>query len=149
MIAYPKQDYEIELLTTDNSRITGLINVLGRSISTYLQSSEPDIIMYRCNINGVEMADTLMISKNETLWVHATEKSDKEQIGNWQKLKFRLTDGSSIKGAVNMSGYDRVSDYLQNFDDRFYEVYSAESDEGLFDMVFLSRMATVWKEPVA
>jgi hypothetical protein len=37
MSDYPKQDHEIILLTADNSRITGFINVLGRSISVYLQ----------------------------------------------------------------------------------------------------------------
>ncbi|MBU1171137.1 MAG: hypothetical protein KKD44_16375 [Proteobacteria bacterium] len=147
MTDYPKQDHEINLLTTDNVRISGLINVLGRSISNYLQGTEPDIVMYQCMINGSQNARTLILSKNHSLWVHTGEKPLTDRIGNWQTLNFRMINGDIIKGDVNMTGYDRVSDYLQNFNERYYEVYYAESKGDCFDMLYLSRLATVWKEP--
>jgi hypothetical protein len=147
MNTYPKQDHEIEILTTGNVRVTGMINVLGRSISTYLQGSEPDIIMYGCKPDDAESADTLIVSKDHILWVNSGESPDEARAGRWQKLIFRMINGRVVTGEVNMTGYDRVSDYLQNFDERFYEVYSAQTDEGSSGLLYVSRKATVWKEP--
>lgn len=148
MSDYPKQDHEIIVLTADNSRVTGCINVLGRSIGAYLQGPEPDIVMYDCLIDGMKGADTLMISKRQVLWVNSREKSGEQKVGNWQALMFRLINGAMVKGAVNMTGYDRVSDFLQNEHSRFYEIHDVETSGYLCDLLYVSREHTVWKKPV-
>ena len=145
---FPKQDHEIILLTADNSRITGMINVLGRSISTYLQGPEPDIVLYNCLVDEIKGADTLMISKNQTLWINSGELPETEKIGNWQKLMFRMVNGMMVKGDVNMTGYDRVSDFIQNDHSRFYEVHDVETGGYSCNMMYVSRQHTVWKKPV-
>jgi hypothetical protein len=149
MMDYPKQDHEIELMTSDHVRIKGLINVLGRSIATYLQGSEPDIVMYRCRIERGGDAETLMVAKNAVIWIHTGEKPETQRIGSWKSVAFHMINGTTITGEVDMTGYDRVSDYFQNADDRFYEVVGARSGDGDHDRLYLSRSATVWKEPVA
>jgi hypothetical protein len=148
MSDYPKKDHEIILLTADNSRITGCINVLGRSISAYLQGPEPDIVMYNCLVDGIKGSDTLMISKKQILWVNSREKTDEEKLGSWKTLMFRLVNGTMIKGCVNTTGYDRVSDFIQNELGRFYEVHDVDAGGYLCDMFYVSREHTVWKKPV-
>ncbi len=148
MSDYPKQDHEIIVLTADNSRITGCINVLGRSIAAYLQGPEPDIVMYDCLIDGMKGADTLMLSKKQVLWVNSREKYDGQKVGNWQTLMFRLINGAMVKGDVNVTGYDRVSDFLQNEHGRFYEIHDVETNGYLCDLLYVSREHTVWKKPV-
>lgn len=148
MSDYPKQDHEIILLTADNSRITGFINVLGRSISAYLQGPEPDIVMYDCLIDGIKGADALMISKKQTLWVNSREKTEIEKLGNWQTLMFMLVNGVMVRGEVNMTGYDRASDFIQNELSRFYEVHDVDTGGYLCELLYVSREHTVWKKPV-
>ena len=145
---YPKQDHEIIVVTADNSRITGAINVLGRSISAYLQGAEQDIIMYNCLIDEVKVSDTLMISKKQALWINPCERLVDGETGNWQQLMFRLVNGIMVKGEVDMTGYDRVSDFLQNEHSTFYEVYRAQTGGYLFDLLYVSREHTVWKKPI-
>ncbi|GAB6094485.1 hypothetical protein JCM14469_07370 [Desulfatiferula olefinivorans] len=149
MTDYPKQDHEIELMTLDNARITGCVNVLGRSIATYLQGSEPDIVMYRCRIEGIGSAETMMVAKSAVIWVHTGEKAESPRIGSWKRVAFHMVNKTTVTGEVDMTGYDRVSDYFQNADDRFYEVVGARSDDGDHDRLYLSRVATIWKEPVS
>jgi hypothetical protein len=145
---YPKQDHPITIITSDNSRISGMINVLGRSISVYLQGPEPDVIMYDCTIDDTRKADTLMVSKRQILWLNTGESLMEQRIGNWQTLMFHLVNGVKVKGDVNMTGYDRVSDFLQSYGDRFYEVFDAETVDSKSGMLYVSREHTVWKEPL-
>lgn len=147
MSDYPKQDHEIVLLTAGNSRISGYINVLGRTIAEYLQGPEPDIVMYDCRIDGIKGVETLMISKSQTLWINSGEKADTEKIGNWQALMFRLVNGEVVKGNVNMTGYDRLSDYIQNERGLYYEVHNVDAAGYLCELLYVSREHTVWKIP--
>lgn len=149
MTAYPKRDHEIDIHTTDNTHVRGMINVLGRSIATYLQASEPDIVLYHCDIDNVRKAETLMISKQHIIMVETGEKSVEERIGRWHRLKLKMVNGSVIKGDVNITGYDRVSDFIQNYDEFFYEMHSVETDDITFDILYVSRHLTMWKEPSA
>lgn len=148
MTAYPKLDHEIDVVTSNNMRIHGMINVLGRSISTYLQGTEPDVIMYHCTIDGDRSVDTLMIAKHQIVTVQTGEQEQPEKrIGHWQRLKLMLNDGNTIMGDVNMTGYDRLSDFIQNNDDHFYELHSVQTDDGFSELLYVSRIATLWKEP--
>ena len=148
MTAYPKLDHEIDILTTNNMRIHGMINVLGRSISTYLQAAEPDVVMYHCTIDGNQSVDTLMIAKHQIVTVQTGEhEQPEERIGHWQRLKLTMCDDKIITGDVNMTGYDRLSDYIQNHNENFYELHSVQTDDGFYELLYVSRIATLWKEP--
>lgn len=148
MTAYPKMDHEIDILTTNNIRIHGMINVLGRSISTYLQGTEPDVVVYQCTVDDERAVDTLMIAKHQIVTVYTGEQEvSEDRIGRWQRVKLTLNTGKLITGDVNMTGYDRLSDYIQNHNEHFYELHSVQTDEGDFQLLYVSRIATVWKEP--
>lgn len=149
MTAYPKLDHEITVLTTDNIHVRGMINVLGRSISTYLQASEPDVVLYHCSIDNFKKSDTLMISKSQIVMIETGEKSDQERIGHWHRLKLKMINGTIIEGDANITGYDRVSDFIQNYDECFYELHSVETDGHACEILYVSRNLTVWKEPAA
>lgn len=147
MTAYPKLDREIVILTSDNRHTRGMINVLGRSIATYLQASEPDVVLYHCTIDGSQKAETLMMSKNQIMMIQTNEESDKDRIGRWHRLKLKMINGAVVTGDINITGYDRVSDYIQNYNEFFYELHSAVTDEGSFERLYVSRNLTIWKEP--
>ena len=149
MTAFPKLDYEVDILTTGNFRIQGSINVLGRSIAAYLQGPEPDLILYKCIIDQDQTANTIMISKHQVVTVLTGEQSPvEERIGNWRRLSLIMSYGKIITGDINITGYDRVSDYIQNFKDHFYELHSVDMGDKICDRLYVSRLATVWKEPV-
>lgn len=147
MVEYPRQDQKLVICTTDNNRLSGMINIAGRSISTYLQDSEPDIVMYDCKINDKESVDTLLVSKRQILWINSFEKREKDWLGNWQNVMFKMTNGDMISGEIDITGYDRVSDYLQHYNDRFYEVYDCRHDNKTEKLLFVSRQFTMWKQP--
>lgn len=146
MINYPKEDLKITLCTTAGAFITGMVNVAGRSLSTYLQDAEPDIVMYETELSENKKENTLMVSKQQTLWIMSTSKLEKESLGSWQRLSFKLVNGQVIVGDVDITGYDRVSDYVQNYQNRFYEVFDCTINGEKKDTIFVSSHYTMWKE---
>ena len=43
---YPRQDKKIKLYLSDNSQITGLINIAGRRTIELVEDAGPDIVLY-------------------------------------------------------------------------------------------------------
>lgn len=148
MIHYPKEDQKITLCTTAGAYITGMVNVAGRSLSAYLQDAEPDIIMYETELSENKKQNTLMVSKRQTLWISSEEHLEKDQLGCWQRLAFKLVNGQVIVGAIDITGYDRVSDYVQRYQNRFFEVFDCSLNGEKRDSLFVSKRYTMWKEPL-
>lgn len=148
MINYPKEDKTITLFTTAGAYVSGLVNVAGRSLSSYLQNTEPDIIMYETELAENRTQKTLMVSKGQTLWVSSKEDCEKNSLGNWKSLSFEMVNRQVIVGEVDITGYDRVSDYIQRYQDRFYEVFDCSINGEKRKSLFVSKHYTMWKEPL-
>lgn len=148
MINYPKEDQKITLCTTAGAYISGMVNVAGRSLSTYLQDAEPDIIMYETELAENNKQNTLMVSKRQTLWISTQDEIEKDLLGCWQRLSFKLVNGQVIVGEIDITGYDRVSDYVQRFQNRFYEVFDCNINGENKNTLFVSKRYTMWKEPL-
>ncbi len=148
MINYPKEDQKITLCTTAGAHVAGMVNVAGRSLSTYLQDAEPDIIMYETELSENKKQNTLMVSKRQTLWISSGEDLEKDPLGCWQRLSFKLVNGQVIVGEIDITGYDRVSDYVQRYQNRFYEVFDCTINGESRTALFVSTRYTMWKEPL-
>lgn len=144
---YPREDQEIEICLADNSRVSGMVNIAGRSISAYLHSSDLDIVIYGGLFDNGQKAGTLLVSKRQTIWVKPDLSVEKSKYGNWKKIRFRLFTGQSVEGVIDITGYDRISDYLQDYTERYYEVYDCRCGNEASDLMFISRKYSLWKEP--
>lgn len=148
MTNYPKQDKEVVVCVADGTIVTGNVNIAGRSISSFIQDIEPDIILYNAVLADKSKLDTMMVTKRQILWISVTDETEKEKYGQWERLTFRLINGSRINGVVDITGYDRISDYVQRFNHVYHEVYESVLDGQKKDnLMFVSRRQTVWKEP--
>ncbi len=146
---YPKQDKEIVICTADGSIISGKVNIAGRSISSYMQDAEPDVIIYDVKVKDEKSYETLMVTKSQIVWISAEGETEKEDYGIWEKLSFRMNIGNTITGDVDITGYDRISDYVQRYNNRFHEVFNCSIDnKQKNNLFFVSRQLTVWKEPI-
>lgn len=156
MSEYPKQDTKIILYISDNSRISGSvkvsgsINITGRSIFTYLQDSDPDIVLYNTSTEDGTAQKTLLLSKGYVVWVYPLEGmgGDRQDAENFKKVKFKLSNTQEITGEVPITGFKRVSDYFMAYSRRFYVIYDCSVADKKYDILFLASAHVLWKEPV-
>ena len=98
MNEYPREDQEIEVCMADNSRVKGMINIAGRSISAYLHSTDLDIVIYDGLVNVDRKVATLLVSKRQTVWVKPNTTVTKSSFGSWKQVRFRMINGQIIEG---------------------------------------------------
>ena len=68
--------------------------------------------------------------------------SEDEKI---KKANIRLTDGSHVKGQVNIKHHDRLSDLLNTGEDPFIVLFNAAIPGGLSGkVVFVSKSQILW-----
>ncbi len=147
-INYPKEDQRVVLYTSDGSKLTGSVNIVGRTLFEYLNDADTDVILYDA-ICDEESIGTLLVSKKQILWIEALEwKREKPALGNWHKIRVKLSAGSVFIGDVDISGYDRTSDYLKVYNDYYYEFFECMAEGKLFNSIFVSVSNSVWKEPL-
>ncbi|MFA4915894.1 MAG: hypothetical protein WC560_04405 [Syntrophales bacterium] len=61
------------------------------------------------------------------------------------KVNIRLTDGSHVKGKINLKNYDRVSDLLNMGEDPFVVLFDATTPGGTSGkVVFVSKEQILW-----
>ena len=146
---YPRQDKKIKLYLTDNSQITGLINIAGRRIVELVEDADPDIVMYSVKREDGKLHRTVLVTKQQIVWIDPLENEiGKPEVGIWQKVSFKLANGQAITGEVDISGYSRVSDYFQAFSSRFYEVYECNTNGKKQNLLFVSSGHVLWRELV-
>ncbi len=148
MIDYPKQDQQIMICTADNAILTGMVNITGRNISTYIQECDPHVILYDVELADKQKFDTLIVTTRQIIWIAVVYESEKDWFGNWQKLSFKMINGQTVIGKVDITGYDRVSDFFQRFPNMFYQLFGCSIDGEKRDVLFVSSRFTVWKKPV-
>ena len=148
MIDYPKQDQQIVVCTADDAIVTGMVNITGRNISTYIQECDPHVIMYDVELADKQKFDTLIVTTRQIMWIAVSYEDQIDRFGNWQKLSFKMINGQTLTGEVGITGYDRVSDFFQLFPNMFYQLFDCSIDGEKRDVLFVSSRFTVWKKPV-
>jgi hypothetical protein len=149
MSEYPKQDKKVILCTSDNSRIAGSINIVGRRILSYLEDSDPDIVLYDTNTEDGKAHKTLLVPKSQVYWIDPVEDTGREEdAGQWKKVTFKLANGQVITGEVDIAGFNRTSDYFRAYPKRFYEVYECSMIDKKYAVLFVATEHVLWKEPL-
>jgi len=146
---YPKKDCEIRLCLSNNSQLDGLVNIVGRDIRTFLLDNESDIVMYEA-VNGEdERRRPMIVPKKHILWVEVKDLdlNDRKVVIN-RNMKMKMTNGQVVSGEIDITGYDRVSDYFLKNTDMFSEVSSAMVDgEAINSIMFVSTTQYLWVIP--
>ena len=57
----------------------------------------------------------------------------------YENIVVKLSDGSMIKGKLNIRDYNRLSDYLRHAQDEFVVIVCEESGQGSEKVVFINR----------
>jgi hypothetical protein len=145
---YPRQDKKIKLYLSDNSQITGLINIAGRRTIELVEDTGSDIVLYSVKSEDSALHQTVLVAKQQVVWIDPLEESGKPEVGTWQKVSFKLANGQAITGEVDITGYSRISDYFQAFTRRFYEVYGCSTNGKTQNLLFVSSGHVLWRELV-
>jgi hypothetical protein len=146
---YPRQDKKITLHLSDNTQITGLINIAGRGPVELVEDTDPDIVLYSVESEDGTIHQTVLVSKKQIVWIDLFEDGEeKPELGTWQKVRFKLVTGKEITGEVDISGYSRVSDYFQAFSRRFYEVYQCSTAGEKHNLMLISPGHVMWRKLV-
>jgi hypothetical protein len=67
---------------------------------------------------------------------------------NFTNVEAKLSDGSMIKGKVNIRGdYNRLSDFLRYSPEQFLVIVSDESSDDSKKVVFVNKNYIVWAGP--
>lgn len=146
---YPKKDCEIRLCLSNNSQLDGLVNIVGRDIRTFLLDNESDIVMYEA-VNGEdERRRPMIVPKKHILWVEVKGGDLPERkLAIYRNMKMKMTNGQVVGGEIDITGYDRVSDYFLKNTDMFSEVSSAVVDgEPVQSLLFVSTTQYLWVVP--
>jgi hypothetical protein len=81
------------------------------------------------------------IFKIQDRWV-SMSKSEGPKI---KKANIRLTDGSHVKGQINIKDHDRLSDLINFAEDPFIVVFNATIPGGLDGkVIFVSKSQVLW-----
>lgn len=146
---YPKEDKKIVLHLSDNSTLSGFVNIAGRCIFAIVEDSDPDIVLYDASSEDGRVYKTVLVSKNQICWIDSVDdREQKPDRGKWQKVKFKLTNGQEMTGEVDIAGFDRASDYFRTYPGRFYEVYTDCTADKRANRLFVATEHVMWREPV-
>lgn len=67
---------------------------------------------------------------------------------NFTNVEVKISDGSMIKGKVNIRGdYNRLSDFLRFSPEQFMVIVSEESSEDSQKVFFVNKNYIVWAGP--
>ena len=146
---YPREDKKIVLHLSDNSTLSGLVNIAGRSTFAIVEDSDPDIVLYDASSGDGKAYKTVLVSKKQICWIDAVEdREEKPERGQWQKVKFKLTNGQEITGEIDIAGFARTSDYFRAYPGKFYEVHPCSTADTRDNRLFVASEHVMWREPV-
>lgn len=147
---YPREDQQIVLHLADGCSISGLVNVAGRGVLALVQDSDPHVLLYDATSEDGRAYETALVSKHQILWVEAPAGQEEQpDLGNWQSAKFRMTTGHEISGEVDITGFDRASEYFRAHAGRFYEVYARVAADKPPQLRFVASAHVVLRELVS
>ncbi len=144
----PTEDQRIVIRLADHSSLTGLINLTGRTVLAMVQESDPHILLYDATDGDGRGYETALVSKHQILWIEtpAAAQDEKPAVGDWKKVRFRLTDGHEITAEIDITGFDRPSDYFRAYAGNFYTVYARLDDKKPSQKIFIASAHVVLRE---
>ena len=146
---YPREDKKIVLHLSDDSTLSGFVNVAGRTTFAIVEDSDPDIVLYDASSGDGKAYTTVLVSKKQICWIDAVEdREEKPERGQWQKVKFKLTNGQEITGEIDIAGFARTSDYFRAYPGKFYDVYPCSAAGTMDKRLFVASEHVMWREPV-
>ena len=146
---YPREDKKIVLYLSDNSTLSGLVNIAGRSTFAIVEDSDPDIVLYDASSGEGKAYKTVLVSKKQICWIDAVDdREEKPDRGKWQKVTFKLTNGQEITGEIDIAGFARTSDYFRTYPGKFYEVHTCSTAGTGNNRLFVASEHVMWREPV-
>jgi hypothetical protein len=149
MHEYPREDKPLDVCLADGTRLSGLVNIAGRTARDVLEDAETDMVLYDSRQGDGMPLQTVLIPKNQILWVApAGEPGQTKESGSLKQVRFKLANGLLITGRVDAGGFERISDYFQACRDRFYEIRDASLNDGAYAVMYVGARQVLWKQPV-
>ena len=144
---YPKEDKKIVLHLTDSSTLTGFVNIAGRTTPAIVEDSDPVMVLYDASSEDGRAYKAVLVSKNQICWIDALDDSEqKPDRGKWQKVGFKITNGQKITGEIDITGFERASDYFRTYPGRFYEVYTCSTADKMDNRLLVASEHVIWRE---
>ncbi len=144
MDVYPRIDQKIILHTLNEIKIIGNVNVTGRTLKAFLTDNTPFIVVYKYKINIPEDQETLILNKDQIRYIETINDTQKPAGGNWKKLTVQVTEKLSMAGEVDITGYDRLSDFIQDQDDTFFKILLSADKKDKYKIIYVSRSNLIW-----
>ena len=74
------------------------------------------------------------------------ELSEHQWPRNYQKATIRISDGSTLKGAVNTKHFSRLSDLVQNAEEEYLVLVGVEGSRTEIKTYIINKSNVVWVE---
>jgi len=65
---------------------------------------------------------------------------------NYKGICVKVSDGSTIKGKINLTNYPRISDMLKNSTDKFITVVADEHSQDAQKVYIINKEFMIWAE---
>ncbi len=65
---------------------------------------------------------------------------------NYKGICVKISDGSMVKGKINLTNYPRISDMLKNSNDKFITVVADENSPNAGKVFIINKEFIIWAE---
>jgi hypothetical protein len=65
---------------------------------------------------------------------------------NYKVICVKISDGSMVKGKINLTNYPRVSDMLKNSNEKFITVVADEQNQDAKKIYVINKEFMIWAE---
>ena len=65
---------------------------------------------------------------------------------NFKMISVKVSDGSTVKGKINLTNYQTISDMLKNSTDRFITVVGDEQGQNAGKVYIINKEFIIWAE---
>lgn len=65
---------------------------------------------------------------------------------NYKGICVKISDGSMVKGKINLTNYPRISDMLKNSNDKFITVVADDQSEDPKKVYIINKEFMIWAE---
>ena len=65
---------------------------------------------------------------------------------NYKGICVKISDGSMVKGKINLTNYQRISDMLKNSNEKFITVVADEKSQDANKVYIINKEFMIWAE---